>query len=713
MDKDIVFNNPTKSIESELPIMDMMARDVGSICSNSSLRAAISIFNEKKLDTLPVVDEDGKVVGVLPRGRLFQALLDGHTLDDSCQPYIVSEPRVLSSTYHYSDEDFITKVSQSQEGSLPVVDEKGKLMGIMGRLEYLRGSLYLASMKSSLLESVFQAMHEGIITTDNKGNIIRINNSAEGMFGIQASDVIGKHIQDLFPNFVCSKKMRLGMRNTLRSVPVIVNQVPMYDADSLIGFNMVYLDLFDVEKIAEQLEVVKELQTVLSSVLRASSDGVLITDKSGKIKYVNEMIGELFGKKPGEIIGHFFEDFMDIKFPFQVTELGVTEVEVCSVEGRKCIISHVPIIDQSKDEEHNIGVVSTIYLDDNMLTDEIARKWFSLHNQINYYRSELEKRPTSDNDSFKKIVSKNEAFIKLKNEAVRIACSNSTVLITGESGVGKDMFARAIHSASNRRNYPFVKVNCAAIPETLFESELFGYAPGSFTGASKRGKAGYFEQANKGTIFLDEIGEMPLSIQVKILQAIQDKEFIRVGGTASEKVDVRIIAATNRDLRSAMEQGEFREDLFYRLNVIELHLPPLRERSEDITLLAKLFIDKYNKVLGTKVTSLSPRAQEVLKHHNWPGNIRELENAIERAANYVWEGEIGPEHLPGQIEKPVIEPDSIELYKTALDEVNKRMILDALKTTKGNKSAAARLLNISRTAFYEKLNRYVLSENSQ
>jgi transcriptional regulator with PAS, ATPase and Fis domain len=271
------------------------------------------------------------------------------------------------------------------------------------------------------------------------------------------------------------------------------------------------------------------------------------------------------------------------------------------------------------------------------------------------------------------------------------------------------MFARGLHEASPRAKQPFIKVNCVSIPETLFESELFGYAPGSFTGALKNGKPGYFERANMGTIFLDEIGDMPMSIQAKLLQVLQEKEFMRVGGTKKQTVDVRIIAATNKDLREAIAKKTFREDLFYRLNVIEFHLPPLRERQEDIIALAESFIKKYNDILGSKVTGISEQAQKALQSYSWPGNIRELENAVERAANFVWEGEIGIENLPAQVVRLESEqPAAHSSYRSSLIDFEKEMLLDVLKKANGNRSAAARMMNLSRSAFYDRLAKYDL-----
>jgi transcriptional regulator with PAS, ATPase and Fis domain len=384
------------------------------------------------------------------------------------------------------------------------------------------------------------------------------------------------------------------------------------------------------------------------------------------------------------------------------------------VENGETVGASFAFLDVS--ESDVTGAVSPVHLNDSAVTEEIARKWLYLNQQVQYYRDELEKRDVAGN-RFDNIVTTNPAFKKIKSEALFIAGSSSTVLLTGESGVGKDMFARCIHEAGPRAKKPFVKVSCVSIPETLFESELFGYAPGSFTGALKNGKPGFFERAHTGTIFLDEIGDMPLSVQAKLLQVLHEKEFVRVGGTEKQSVDVRIIAATNRDLREAIADKTFREDLFYRLNVIEFHLPPLRERAEDTIALAESFIEKYNRILGTRVTGIDARAREALQAYAWPGNIRELENAIERAANYVRAGEIGPENLPSQIAAPATAPgasrttedeSSYASYRRSLFDFEKDKLLDVLEKTNGNKSAAARMLRLSRSAFYDKLAKYGL-----
>ncbi|MCL1981580.1 MAG: sigma 54-interacting transcriptional regulator, partial [Clostridiales bacterium] len=417
------------------------------------------------------------------------------------------------------------------------------------------------------------------------------------------SEAKGKHLSEVLPEVAVSKELCVGQKKTVRSVPVIVNQVPIIENGEQIGCSFAFLDISDIEKIVAEVEIVKKMQT-----------------------------------------------------------------------------------------------------------------------KIDYYRDELEKRDS--NNRFDQILTKDPRFLSIKRDAGLIARSSSTVLLTGESGVGKDIFAKGIHSASPRAKRPFVKVSCVSIPETLFESELFGYAPGSFTGALKNGKPGYFEMADTGTIFLDEIGDMPMSVQAKLLQVIQEKEFMRVGGTKKQTVDVRIIAATNRNLREDVAKKTFREDLYYRLDVIEFHLPPLRERRDDIALLANSFVEKYNRILGSKVTGISRQALDVMQNYPWPGNIRELENAIERAANYVWEGEIDACNLPAQVVReagsarlqaqaaPVqaapVQTQEAATYQSSIENLQKEALLDALRRAGGNKSEAARLMNLSRSAFYDRLKKHCL-----
>lgn len=696
--------NPT----AWLTVGQMMNKNFKVLHVGDTLRTVVEYYQEYKINTLPVVDENENLIGVFPKKRLYKALLEGASLDVPCTPYMVDHPVFVTVDRTYDEYSLVVRVTKSQVDSVVVLDRSDKVVGMIGTAEYLRESLNLITASSALLESLFRVNYEGIIILDRQGYILRINPAAERMFELNFSEVEGKPLKEILPEITISKELHIGLKRTVKDLPVIINQVPIIENEEQIGSSLAFLDISDMEKIAQELELVKDLQTTIDGVLRASSDGVFVSDISGTIKYVNERACQLVSQTSEQIIGKPIQALLQTDNPIKIAKSGSSEVDSCDIDGKKCIVSHIPFKKSNKENADISGIVSTVYLNDNAVTEEIARKWFYLNQQVQYYRDELEKRNGSCS-RFDQIITNNPEFKKIKNEALFIARSSSTVLLTGESGVGKDMFARGIHEASPRAKHPFIKVNCVSIPETLFESELFGYAPGSFTGALKNGKPGYFERAHMGTIFLDEIGDMPLSIQVKILQVLQEKEFMRVGGTKKQTVDVRIIAATNRDLREAIAKKAFREDLFYRLNVIEFHLPPLRERSEDIAALAESFIEKYNHILGSKVTGINEQAKKALQDYSWPGNIRELENAIERAANYVWEGKIGIENLPGQIIQLEHDPAvSKSSYRSSLIDFEREMLLDVLKKTNGNRSAAARLLNLSRSAFYDRLTKYNL-----
>ncbi|EFH5932366.1 acetoacetate metabolism transcriptional regulator AtoC, partial [Escherichia coli] len=310
------------------------------------------------------------------------------------------------------------------------------------------------------------------------------------------------------------------------------------------------------------------------------------------------------------------------------------------------------------------------------------------------------------------ILTNSPAMMDICKDTAKIALSQASVLISGESGTGKELIARAIHYNSRRAKGPFIKVNCAALPESLLESELFGHEKGAFTGAQTL-RQGLFERANEGTLLLDEIGEMPLVLQAKLLRILQEREFERIGGHQTIKVDIRIIAATNRDLQAMVKEGTFREDLFYRLNVIHLILPPLRDRREDISLLANHFLQKFSSENQRDIIDIDPMAMSLLTAWSWPGNIRELSNVIERAVVMNSGPIIFSEDLPPQIRQPVCNAGEVKTapvgernLKEEIKRVEKRIIMEVLEQQEGNRTRTALMLGISRRALMYKLQEY-------
>ncbi|MFH0995975.1 MAG: sigma-54 dependent transcriptional regulator [Pseudomonadota bacterium] len=337
--------------------------------------------------------------------------------------------------------------------------------------------------------------------------------------------------------------------------------------------------------------------------------------------------------------------------------------------------------------------------------------------------SGLEEKPfisiSSRPDSFMGMIGQSERMLRMFRLVEKVADSDSTIIIHGETGTGKGLIAKAIHENSYRKDKPFVQINCGAIPENLLESELFGHVKGAFTGAVAA-KPGKFEIANGGTIFLDEIGDMSHDLQVKLLKVLEESEFERVGGCQTIKTDVRIIAATHRDLDAAVENGTFREDLYYRLVVIPLTLPPLRERKSDIPLLIAHFLKQLNEKKHTQVTGISEKTMELMIAHSWPGNVRELKNMMERLVVLTQEGEIYPRDLPQKLRVAPSDASAIPdmevsdqgiCLSTAVGDFEKSLISQSMKIANGVKKNAAKLLNIKRTTLIEKIKRHNLEES--
>ncbi len=357
--------------------------------------------------------------------------------------------------------------------------------------------------------------------------------------------------------------------------------------------------------------------------------GVITSDKQGIVTMINTAAETATGFERSKIIGKRIMNIFNGIDLIEVLNKGITfyrkEISCNTNKGQRRVLVSASPIKEGLEIKGMVAIVTAL---------EEARKF------LDYFAEEpfKNKRP--------ELIGESLAFKSAWNKAIKVACSSSSVMIRGESGTGKELFAQAIHKNSMRKDYNFVSINCAAIPSELLESELFGYEAGAFTGAKKGGKPGKFELAHKGTIFLDEIGDMPIDLQAKILKVIQERSFFRIGGTEEINVDIRIISATNQNLEKLVQENKFREDLFFRINVIPIFLPPLRERKEDILLLANYFIDIYKDKLKKNITGLSAKAKTLIQNYDFPGNVRELENMIEYAMNMEAGEKITVNNLP-------------------------------------------------------------------
>jgi PAS domain S-box-containing protein len=448
----------------------------------------------------------------------------------------------------------------------------------------------------------------------------------------------------------------------------------------------------------------------LDTLLPLCNDAITIIDQDGFVLSWNEAAENIYTIPQHEIVGRQISDFFKTE-DLMVLRILQNPFPVRGVYHRPRPDTHVlihasPVFDSKK------KLIGAISAEQNIselvkLNDELNQT----STQLDLLKNQVNSAPF--NEPFSSIKGHSRRIKEVIQLATKVASTNATVLITGESGVGKELFARAIHDVSPRKERSFIAVNCGAIPGALFESELFGYEGGAFTGAAKEGKRGKLELANEGTLFLDEIGELPLDMQVKLLRVLQDQEFYRVGGTKGITVNVRIIAATNRQLEKMVQDGRFREDLYYRLHVVALHIPPLRERLEDVPELVQLFLQEYSVKYAKSAPLITTELHNQLLDQRWPGNIRQLRNVIERMV-------VLSDHqqTPELSDLPQIKKDSAghsgdkeNSLKSEKKKLEKEHIEQALYATYGNKSAAAKKLGISRASLYQKIERYGIKFN--
>lgn len=514
-------------------------------------------------------------------------------------------------------------------------------------------------------ENVYSNIESGLLVVDNQHTIIIYNTEAEHLFGIPAREVLGRKVTEVFPDsrlpeVVDTKEPILGYTREIGKSTIVVNTTPIIENDEIKGAISTFEDVSRLVQISWEFEEVKELKERYLQILEAVQDGICVFDREGTVTYINGSYNEITGENISE--GDNIHEISPNGSRMRVLEKGQKIMgEISQKKNGKSVVANIVPIIVNQQITGGISVVKNL-----SEIEELIDRISHLSAKTEYLEEELHRRKKL-NPAFNRIVGVSNKLYDAMKLAAKTADNNFNVLIRGESGTGKELIAEAIHYSSERATQPFIRVNCAAIPENLLESEMFGHVKGAYTGAIKT-KIGKFELADKGTIFLDEIGELDKSMQAKMLRVIQKKEFQRVGDDRTITVDARIIAATNRNLEELVENGEFREDLYYRLNVIPIWLPPLRERREDIPVLSEYFLNKIAEELGCEPKKLSGEAMDALIHYSWPGNIRELENVMERI-NILADGrEVQKEDLPHYIS---------ENYHTAVnDEVPSEAVME-------------------------------------
>jgi PAS domain S-box-containing protein len=595
-----------------------------------------------------------------------------------------------------------------------VMDESGMPSGYIKREDVL-ALLFKQEPHGSLdlLKVILTSIPMGIFVVDREKKIINFNDSGLRMIKMNAEDVSGKSAEDIFHrehihHVFASGQTVLNQIQITETMGVLVDYSPIIDFNHEVeGVIIIVQDLPMVEEMAMEIEHIKNLNKDLNAILSTIYDEILVVNSKGELlRYSDTFLSDFWGVELHELTGKNLLEFEgEGLFTPSVTRLVLEQKKKVSVvqetkRNKRILAVGNPIFDENGNIDRII-IASRDITETTKLKSELRQ----VKKQSDQYKQELDRMKNKDR-LFNRLIYCSPKMEQIMEHVTKISHFSSTVLITGESGVGKELIAQAIHQSGSRSNQPFLKLNCGAIPENLLESELFGYSKGSFTGADKNGKVGYFQKADQGILFLDEIGEMPVSLQVKLLRVLQEQEVVPIGSTTPIPINVQIVAATNKRLEKMVQEGTFREDLYYRLNVIPIHVPPLRERTNDIPLLAYHFLQRLNEKYN-KNYHFTPDALNLLEVYSWPGNIRELQNMIERLAVSADHPSLDAEFVNRFLsftndlkrEKPVF--TSIMPLQEAQDYIEEQLILLAMKQYKTT-TKAAKALGISQSSVSRK-----------
>lgn len=565
------------------------------------------------------------------------------------------------------------------------------------------------------LDIIINSTYDGMIAVNQEGLITLFNRAAERMVGLKADEVVGKKAADAIPNTRLDIVLQTGQQEINQEqilsndIRIITNRVPVINEEGEItGAVAVFRDITDLQTLTDELTELKKTQSLLEAIINSSDDAISVVDENGLGLMINPAYTRLIGLRAQDIIGQPAD--VDIyegeSMHMQVIRTGKAVRGTAMKVGKQrkdVLVNVAPVIVEGK-LKGSVGIIHDI-------------------SELKQLSAELDRarkiiRTLEAKYNFDDIIGQSAPMLGVIEQAKKAANTPVTVLLRGESGTGKELFAHAIHNASSNKFQQFIRVNCAAISKHLIESELFGYEEGAFTGARRGGKKGFFEEASGGTIFLDEIGELPLETQSKLLRVLQEKEIVRVGGTKAIPIQVRVIAATNVHLEKAIQQGAFREDLYYRIHVLPINIPPLRIRSGDIQLLTEHFIQKFNEDYGRQIERVAPETIRYLEQYHWPGNVRELENVISRAMIHMRSSdhELIVQHLlplepPAALKTPssyshVLENEEIQSLEQIMNQVEKEYIETALKSCGFNKTRTAQKLQISVRNLYYKMEKY-------
>ena len=679
-------------------VRDLMKGNPPVLHTDDSIIAAMKFLSAYRLKAACVLDRAGKLAGVLTANNIITALA-GDQFNFNSKIDTVMTKNIVS----VRPDESLEEISCLTFQHLPVIDSKGELKGMLCHKDVAGYNFQRMCSAENALEQIAQISYNGIIIMDERGIILKINDVAAKVLRTTKENAVGHLAKELgidegLSEVIRSGNAQLNKEFDIGEVKFTANRTPIWSGCRVAGVVMTLNTATEREKhLASQLCHSNEQVETFNDIFESLCQGLIAVDMDGKIFYCNHAYEDMMGLNREDLIGSNVGDAVENSRIHIVLRTGMPEFGAMQmINNRRVIVNRLPMFKNGR----LVGAIGqSVFKNLGEVEQLLKRNKQVLNNKKVYKVPDKGSMAT-----FEHIIGTSTSLLHAKNLAAKVAPTDINVLIQGESGTGKDLFAQAIHSASLRKDKPFIAVNCASIPSELLESELFGYDEGAFTGAKRGGKKGKFELAEGGTIFLDEIGDMPLTMQAKLLRVIQNRVFEHVGGEKVQNCDVRIIAATNRNLEHLVKQNKFREDLFYRLNVVCIEIPALRQRRGDIEELVMNLMPDICSRLKVPLKNFSPEAMEYLKHYPWIGNIRELINFLEEISVTVDSMTILPRHLPDKMRSLQQDDGETPLDEPAHDEQSQ--IVDALKKAKGNKSLAAKLLGIHRSTLYIKMKKY-------
>lgn len=690
-----------------IQLKDFMLIKPCSVSSDQTIYAARAILRKSQFEVIPVVNSNGTYGGLLQKKDILnQKISDTDSvlnLLDTSQVTVKQDSQL----------NILKEVNFVNEFPLPVLDKLGCLVGLLPRPKFLY-NVHRDIING--LQSVFKDSYEdfalhGIIVVDDEGQVVVFNKVAEEILGLRGNDVYGIHINKIIYDSRLSEVAKKGHPHkrdkiiTEKGITLFTYRFPLFNRDILVGAIGIFKDITEQEKLKENIRKLRKINKSLVEVLESIDDGIIVVDREGIVVRVNNSFERITGLTAQRCLWCNIREFSEVPSVFveEVLEKHRSVSFINVLNDKEYLVACNFIYDADGNVAYIVSSLKDIdqvneLVNDLQVTQEMAARYYSeIENLSNQLNSE-------------DMIANSNAMKRTVNLALKVAKVDSSILIMGETGVGKEVLARAIHKCSPRMDKSFIKLNCGAIPPELLESELFGYEAGAFTGAKREGKPGLIELADGGTLFLDEIGDLPINIQVKFLRVLQEREIQKVGGITVKKVDFRLIAATNKPLEDMVKQKTFREDLFYRLNVVPVMVPPLRNRKEDIVPLIIFFLNKFNKKYDMN-KKIAPEVIQSFLKYDWPGNVRELENTIERLIVTSDKKIINFNNLQ---ENTKISKDSGKntMYlKDVLEQTEKQLLIQAFQQCRTTREMAD-VLGISQSAVVKKMQKYEIKSSN-